>query len=235
MNYDPHYEVKYNQGIEIPRYDIYSQSSVIRNNDSNYKEAYSVTGNQQLSLVQEPVQKYKMYSHYLSISSSNRDSVNYPLHYDYRINFDQPFKNIKVIELISAIFPNQPASSSGGDILNESHLVLDIDELNYIEFPNNQGSQVLKGFSILPLKPPTKSSGGFINPELGCIYHKSKVFKTPLASLDHLTMKIRDSNGNLYDFGEPTGSTLKSHQNHLVFKITVEEVDRNVLNNRNVF
>lgn len=226
------YQIQYNQGMDIPRQGYSLNKGIIQ---SNYQNAHGPNANQQLSLVQEPVQKYKLFSHYLSISSSNRDSTNYPLHYDYRINFDQPFKNIKEIELISAIFPNQPAASSGGDILNESHFVLDIDELNYIEFPNNVGSQALKGFSILPLKPPTKNSGGFIIPELGCIYHKSKVFKTPLASLDHLTIKIRDNNGNLYDFGQTAGSTAKTHQNHFVFNITVEEVDRTSLNNRNVF
>lgn len=229
------YQVQYNQGLDIPTQSTYKQSNVFRNTESNYKQAYSVAGNQQLSLVQEPVQKYKLYSHYLSISSSNRDSTNYPLHYNYRINFDQPFKNVKQIELISAILPNQHSASSGSDILNESHFILDIDELNYIEFPNNAGSQALKGFAILPLKPSTKNSGGFINPELGCIYHQSKVFKTPLANLNHLSIKIRDNAGNLYDFGHPNGNTDKTHQNHFVFKITVEEVDRNVLNNRNVF
>jgi hypothetical protein len=225
------YRIQYNQGLAIPN----RTHSAVRNGEYDYQQTYSSAANTQYSLVQEPVQKYKLYSHYISISSSNRDSTNYPLHYDYRINFDQPFKNIKEIELISAIFPNQAAASSGSDILNESHFVLDIDSLNYIEFPNNVGSQALKGFSILPLKPPTKNSGGFIIPELGCIYHKSRVFKTPLASLDHLNIKIRDSDGNLYDFGHPNGTTTKSHQNHFVFKITVEEVDRTILNNRNVF
>ncbi len=225
------YRIQYNQGIAVPS----NQSSTFRSGETDYNKAYGKTANKQYSLVQEPVHNYKLYSQYLSVSSSNRDSTNYPLHYDYRINFDQPFKNVKEIELISAIFPNQPAASSGGDILNESHFILDIDGLNYIEFPNNTGSQALKGFSILPLKTATKSSGGFINPELGCIYHKSKVFKTPLASLNHVTIKIRDNTGTLYDFGYPNGTTLKTHQNHFVFKITIEEVDRSVLNNRNVF
>lgn len=235
MNPFNNYQVQYNQGLEIPSQSSYRQNNVFRNTESNYHAAHGANANKQLSLVQEPVQKYKLYSHYISISSSNRDSTNYPLHYDYRINFDQPFKNIREIELISAILPNQPAASSGADILNESHFVLDIDELNYIEFPNNVGSQALKGFAILPLKAATKNTGGFINPELGCIYHQSKVFKTPLASLDHLTIKIRDNNGNLYDFGQPNGVTSKTHQNHFVFKITVEEVDRTVFNTRNVF
>jgi hypothetical protein len=171
------------------------------------------------------------YEEYISISSSNRSS-DYPLHYDYRINFDSPYKNVKKIEMISAILPNQGASSSSGDILNESHLIIDIEGLNYIEFPN-VGKAGLKGFSILPLKKSTKDTGGFIVPELGCIFHKSKVFKTPLANLSHLHIKIRDSEGNLYDFGETSGTNSKTHQNHFVFKITVQEVKR--LRTQNVF
>ena len=196
---------------------------------------YNLDNSKNLSISQESNVSYYEYEHYVNVSSSNRDTSNYPLHYDYRINFDFPFKNVKKIELISAIIPNQPASVSSGDILNESHLVVDLEEINYIEFPNNIGSNSLKGFAILPLKAPTKGTGGFINPELGCIYHKSKVFKTPLASLQHLTVKIRDYLGNLYDFGSTGGSSDKTLQNHFVFKITCEEVSRIPLAHRNEF
>lgn len=186
----------------------------------------------QLSIKQEPNISYTEYESYVSISSSNRDSTNYPLHYNYRINLDFPYKNVKKIELISAILPNQAASSSGGNILNEPYLTVDIDELNFIEYPNNIGSSALKGFAILPLKPAT---GGFINPELNCVFHKSKVYKTPLGSLSNFSIKIRNSVGELYDFGVSGGSTDKEYQNHFVFKITIQEVDRTILNMRNVY
>ncbi len=226
--YGSSYELQYNGGLEIP-------TSSFKTMYKNLPLAHEEEGNRQFSLKTEPDISYTEFEHYISISSSNRDSTNYPLHYNYRINFDFPYKNVKKIELISAIFPNQPASSSGGDILNESHLIIDIEQFNYIEFPNNTGSNPCKGFAILPLNPATKTSGGFINPELGCVYHKSKIFKTPLASLDHISIKIRDYQGNLYDFGHPNGNTTKSHQNHFVFKITTEETNRKVLNQRNVF
>lgn len=226
--YGSSYELKYDNGLEISSGDFNTMYK-------NLPFAHQKQGNNQLSVSSEPKIEYVEYEHYINVSSSNRDSVNYPLHYDYRINFDYPFKNIKKIELISAILPNQAAASSGGNILNESHLVVDVDEINYIEFPNNIGSSPLKGFAILPLKAPTQTTGGFINPELGCIYHKSRVFKTPLASLDHMTVKIRDYQGNLYDFGVTAGSTARAYQNHLVFKITVEETRREKLNHRNVY
>lgn len=193
----------------------------------NYSEAHEPI--QSLSIINEPNVKYTRYENYISISSSNRDTDNYPKHYDYTINFDQPYKNIKYIELISAVLPNV----SG--ILDEPYLAIDIDEINYIEFPNNKGSANLKAFSILPLKTPVKLSGGFINPELGLVYHKKKVFKTPLASLSKFNVKIRDYTGNLYTFGNSSGSTDKALQHHFVFKITTEEVSRENVRHRNVY
>jgi hypothetical protein len=203
--------------------------------NENLNKVYSQDYNLPLSVINEPSMEYTTHDNYLSISSSNRDVSSYPLHYSYRINLDQPFKNVKKIEMISAILPNQPATVSSGDILNEPYLIIDVEEFNYIEFPNNVGSSALKGFSILPLKSPTKSTGGFINPELGCIYHKSKVFKESLASLSSITIRIRDHQGNLYDFGQGAGSTNKDYQNHFIFKITTEEVSRKKLNHRSVY
>ena len=146
----------------------------------NYEEAFGQDNSTMFSVINEPNVRYTLFENYISISSSNRDIMNYPLHYDYSISFDQPYKNIKSVELISAILPNTPG------VLDEPFLAIDIEELNYVEFPNNEGSANLKAFSILPLKTPVKNIGGFINPELGCVYHKKKVFKTPLASLYNL-------------------------------------------------
>jgi hypothetical protein len=168
--------------------------------------------------------------YYVNISSNNRDSTNYPLHYNYRINLDSQFKNVKSVELVSAIFPNQPAASSGGNILNEPFLIVDVEELNYIDFPDNVGSPALKGFGVIPLKVPTQTSGGFIIGELGCIYHTKKEFYGTLGSLSRFTIKIRDCNGNLYDFGSTGGSTSKSFQNFFVFKITTQEISQKYIN-----
>lgn len=228
--YGSNYAIKFFGDNTIPNPSVnYNRNlgSFPFNGSGNIDQHFSVKNEKDVS--------YEQFEEYISISSSNRDSVNYPLHYDYRINFDTPYKNIRKVELISAIFPNQPASSSSGDILNESHLILDIDNLNYIEFPNNTGSKSLKGFSILPIKGTVKTSGGFIVPELGCIYHKAKVFKTPLASISYFNIKIRDYSGELYDFGEPVGSTNKALQNHFVFKITIEDVSKESLEQKNVY
>lgn len=224
------YSLKFKGNLQIP--DDYTKGYPTM--DINYP----INNNNQkkpISVINEPDIIYTTHDEYISLSSSNRDSVNYPLHYNYRFKFDHPYKNVKKIELISAILPNKGSSSSAGDILNEPLIILDIDQLNFIEFPNNVGSQSISAFSILPLKPSTKSTGGFINPELGCMYNTSKIFKTPLASLDHFNIKLRNVNGDLYDFGQAVGSTDKEYQNHFVFKITIEEASRKVLRHRNVF
>lgn len=225
------YSLKFKGNLQIP--DDYNKGFPTMN--VNFPINKNQVNNEPISVLNEPHIVYTNHEEYISLSSSNRDSVNYPLHYDYRFKFDHPYKNVKKIELISAILPNKGASSSSGDILNEPSIVLDIDQLNFIEFPNNVGSRSIKAFSILPLKAATKSTGGFINPELGCMYNTSKVFKTPLASLDHFSIKLRSIKGELYDFGQPNGSTDEAFQNHFVFKITIEEAARKVLNQRNVF
>ncbi|HEY9701931.1 MAG TPA: hypothetical protein V6C58_05775 [Allocoleopsis sp.] len=200
---------------------------------SNYPHVYSEQANRNISHNIEPNMKYTNRVQYVHVSSNDRDTVNYPKHYDYMIKFDTPFRNVKCVEMISAIVPNQPASSSGGDILNEPFLIVDIDELNFIEFPNS-GNSVNRGFAILPLKTPTKGSGGFINPELGCIYKTVRIFDTP-THISRMSIKIRDMNGNLYDFGS-SGSTSKTHQNSFVFKIVTEEVQKgNDMKYRNVY
>lgn len=183
---------------------------------SNFPYVFDKEEHSALGILKE--QKSILYAHNLHISSADRDTTNYPLHYNYRIHFEE-IKNVKKVELISAIFPNQPASSSGGDILNEPYLTLDIQELNCIEFGEVASN---KSFSILPLKTPNKSSGGFINTETCCMDKTSKVFKTS-RNLSVLTIQIKDMSGNLYDFGQPTGSTAKAYQNAFTFKIINEE------------
>src|SRR4029079_1802362 len=134
--------------------------------------------------------KYAYDIKYLTVNSASR-GPEYPKHYDYRLNLKNVYKNVKQVELASAILPNQPAT-----ILDEPFLSIDIEELNYIDFSDTPTTH--KAFAVLPLKPPTKATGGFINPELGSIYHTALTFHKPLAKLSALTIKIRDMYGNLY-------------------------------------
>jgi len=194
----------------------------------NYDEVFSKQNNAQLSVIQERNVKYVYFEEYLAINSNSRDPINYPKHYDYKLNLEKVYKNVKRVEMISAILPFQPP-----DILKEPFLSVDIEELNYITFSETPTAH--KAFAVLPLKPPTSTNDGFINPELGSIYHTALTFRTPLAKLSTLTIKIRDMSGNLYYFGQPNGTTDKAHQNSFVFRITVEETNRSSINQRNVY
>ncbi len=199
--------------------------------NNNYDYVFSKNSNRKYSNIVEPNINYSQKEIFLHISSNDRDTTNYPLHYDYRVNFDT-IKNIRQAEIVSVIFPNQPASSSGGDILNEPFLMVDIPELNFIEFGNLATQN--KAFSILPLKAPNKTADGFIVPETRCMTKTIRTFNNPI-SLSNLTIKIRDVSGNLYDFGASSGSTNKKYQNAFTFKFVIEEVDRNILEQRNIY
>jgi hypothetical protein len=195
----------------------------------SYKEpimSSDLRPSQNLSVLQEKNIKYETTTHYLNINSADRDIGNYPLHYDYKINFDTNYKNVCSIELISAVLPNSL------NILIEPYLTLDIDGINVIDFANTSISH--RGFTTLALKSPTNSNG-FIVPDLGPIFHTMYHPKTPLASLNSFSIKWRNVSGALYTFNEPSGSILKKDQHSLLFRIVCKEVSRENLNHRNVF
>jgi hypothetical protein len=159
------------------------------------------------------------YPKYQQISSNDRDTAIYQEVNHYRINFQSKLKNIVEIELITAIFPNTT------NILLEPYLVLEIDELSSnIEFSSND---INKAFAILPLKKPNDTTGSFIVPELGQNRQTVMYFRTPLASLDRMTISIKDMNGNLFNFGSDTLTPTKALQNTFLFKITTLDPDTN--------
>lgn len=194
-----------------------AMETIPKNISTNY-------GLNESSNFQDSSNNVNLYEHYVCVNSGNRNSTNYPLHYNYRINFNEVYKNVKKIELIKSVIPNQGATVSSGDILNEPFLLIDIEEINYIQVPSS--GKTLEGFAVIPLAIPNKSTGGFINLDLGTSYQTSKVYKEPIASLTSITIKIKDLNGDLYDFGQPSGSTAKQFQNTFVFKITTQEFVR---------
>jgi hypothetical protein len=172
--------------------------------------------------------KYKTRDHYIFVSSSHRDSTGYS-HYDYRINLEKEYKNVKCVQMVTATIPNTT------NILQEPLLIFDIDELNFIDF--GKGSSAYRAFSIVPLSAPNKTTNGFISPDLGNTIPKN-VFVTPVASLNSLTVKVRNVDGSIYDFGAPVGTTDKAFQHSFLLKITSEEISQKSIPNlsyRNVF
>lgn len=149
--------------------------------------------------------------HYIFIDSSYRETTNYPLHYDYKINLKDNYTNVISVEMISCTFPNST------DILDEPVLMFDIDELNFIKAHNTLGTNI---FSIVPLKGPNKTSGGYINPELASNHRALWCGKNKqISKLSSITVKIRDVSGELYDFGSPSGSSLKALQHSFILKL----------------
>lgn len=203
-------------------YGTSTPSRGIDTKEINYPDVYEEVNNRQYSVLEEPDMKYKQREHYRSITSGARDTAQ-PLHYNFYVKFESPYENVVKVEMISSTLPNTAG------ITNEPYLVYDIDELNCIDFTTNDNNH--SGFAVLPIKP---STGAFINPELGCMYHTSYYPKPPV-KLSRLTIKIRDVNGDLYDFGFPNGTSDKLYQNSFMLKIVTEEADKSCLNLRNVY
>ena len=201
-------------------------SFVKNNNEYDFRFDQLTKKPDNFSIAKEKGIRYTIQEETVFVSSSSRDTSVYPLHYDYKINFDRPYKNVKRVEIVSVVLPNV----SG--ILDEPVVVFDINELNY--FPSSSGYK--KVFAVLPVQSPNKATDGFIN--LTGINTKNSTtlqYKTPLALLAGISVKIRDITGALYNFGAANGSVLKKEQHHFILKITTEEKTRESLQSRNVY
>jgi hypothetical protein len=207
-------------------FDKYTQINEKKTNETDYTAVYKNPNN--LSVEVENNIKYTTHIEHLCVDSKDRDTVSYPRVNEYKINLQTPYKNVKSIEMISAIIPNQAQT---GSITDEPYLIIIIDELNNIQCTDNSTTGA---FTILPLKAPTKSSGGFIIPELGCMFKSPKIYRQPIY-LKSLTIRICDKEGVPFNFGETPGSIVKAFQNSFVFKFIIEEKDRTELQNRNVY
>lgn len=187
----------------------------IKTTSINYPDVYKEVNNEQFSFIEQSDIKYRSKVHYIHITSAARDASQ-PLQYNYHINLPRTYKNVICVEMKSATLPNVT------NINLEPYLVFDIDELNCIDFINQDSNNA--GFAVLPIKT-TSQDNSFLVPELGCIYNV-KYEPDPAKTLSRLTIKVRNMNGNLYDFGAPNGTTLKEYQHSFVLKITTNEADK---------
>lgn len=216
-------------------YSRYSSNPWIASNFQQFQghstdQVFTPAANQQRSLVLEPSIQYDYYVKYLVIRSQDRDVANYPQPQQYRINFDNTaFRNIYSIELVSCIIPDK------SNVTNEPYLLLDIPELRD-EPMECVNTHVSNAFTLLQLAPAVKS-GHFISIDKQTHESTIKYYHTPKARLDHLTINIKDVDGNLFDFGDDTAGSPpnKSLQNIFVFKITTREKSQAVLNQRSVY
>jgi hypothetical protein len=180
-----------------------------------------------LSVIQEPHVEYEYTTNYIAVESKSRDLTAHPQPNSYRIVFGDSYRNVKSIELIAATIPDK------NNVLSEPYLVLQIDEFDNIEASN---SNLDNAFTILQLNSPN-SSGSFIDLDMYICSGTIKIFKTPLARLDRMSVSIKDYDNVLFDFGDDTAGDPpnKQFQNMLLFKITTEEKKRDPLQHRNLF
>lgn len=156
--------------------------------------------------------QYDIHEHYVKISSAARDTTKYPLHYNYRIDFQTPFRNVLKVEIVSCVIPDASVST-------EPVVVFDIQELNFMSFICSAGYKTI--FSAFPISEPNAQNHSFINLKAqGPVLR----YKTPLASLSSLTIKLYDVDYQPLTFGAPGGSTSKSLQHAFILKITVQEM-----------
>lgn len=179
------------------------------------------------SFLEQRDETYTYTDNYVVISSNDREASRYPLHFSYNVDLVSTFKNVVSVGVISATLPNTTG------VLNEPYLILSINELDFLDFGSLSNNN--KGFAMLPLKGPSQTSGGFIVPDFTACCHSQALFKTPLARLSRLTIKIKDYASVLYNFGKPAGSTLKADQHSFMLKITTRELSRESLGNRNAY
>jgi len=154
--------------------------------------------------------------YYITISSKLRNTTYYPSVSSYTIPLNQTLKNIKSIELIKCILPDK------NNVQQEPFLVLSIDEIKDVTVSNDRLFN--DALHIISLNQPT-ASGYFIN--INVIDNKiTKIFPTPLSSLNKISIKLLKHDNTIFDFG----GTTDAYQNLFLFKIVCIEKDFNKIN-----
>ncbi|NDC95549.1 hypothetical protein EB077_09620, partial [bacterium] len=148
--------------------------------DNNmYTKVFDKSTSSPLSIIQEPDLQYQDRIQYLFVTSSDRDTGAYPNPNHYAIKFPKEFKNIKEIELVNIILPDK------NNITGEPYLLLKIDEIDDVMVSNN--IHIAESFAFLALANPT-TTGGFITIDKRVHENTPKVYTTPKASLDRMTI-----------------------------------------------
>lgn len=193
---------------------------------NDFEKVYSPNFNQKYSISVEPTIEYEEKVYYLTVSSKDRNISFDPLVNNYIVHFPNEFKNIYSIELIQAIIPAK------NNVESEPYLLLQIEEIKDVMISSD--SNISNSFAMLLLAPPT-TPGGFI--QIDNRIHENTVFNftTPKASLSKMSISIKDSNGNLFDFGVNSNTFNKNMQNTFIFKIIIGQKKRAQLDQRNVY
>lgn len=207
----------------------YSEYNTKQFDQNNYENVWTKDNNAQFSVKNEQNIEYEETTHYITISSRDRDRSVYTNVNHYCITLQQEFRNVYSVELVQAIIPAKNNSDA------EPYLLLDIDEVSDVMISSDK--HVSDSFAILQPTVPT-TSGGFMQIDKRIHENTIKYYKTPKASLAKMTVSIKDCDGTLFNFGTdtlPPTAIDKSLQNTFVFKIITLEKRRTELNHRGVF
>lgn len=214
-------------GEHYSRYQQQNWTPTSTSGGNDYQLAYSDDNNKKFSVSAEPNVQYEETTHYLVVSSNDRNVTDYPNVNNYVINLQDEIKNITSIQLIQAIVPDK------NDVTHEPFLLLKIAEMEDVMISNNR--HISDAFAILQMSSPV-TTGFFI--EIDTKIHENcvKYYKTPKSSLSRLSITITDMNGTPFDFGTDTPSPPnKEFQNLFVFRITTLETKRDSLSQRAIF
>ena len=198
------------------------QSNKAEYNNHDYEQVFE---NKQLSVTQEPNIIYCQQVDYLVINTASRDPIAYPNSCNFILDLNDEFKNIVQMELIQAIIPDK------NNVQNLPYLLLKIKELKNVMSSND--TNISDSFAIIQLAAPTLP-GTFIQCDKRITEYVKFHNKSKRPNLKRMSISITDPIGTVFDFGA-NGSLNPNFQCTFVFKITTEEKNRNVLNQRNVF
>lgn len=207
----------------------YSEYNTKQFDQNSYDNVWNKENNTQFSVKNESNIEYEEYTHYITVSSRDRDRSVYTNVNNYCITLQQEFKNVSSVELVQAIIPAKNNCDA------EPYILLDIDEVSDVMISSDK--HISDSFAILQPTVPT-TSAGFMQIDKRIHENTIKYYKTPKASLAKMTISIKNCNGILFDFGTdtiPPTVVDKSLQNTFVFKIITLEKRRSELNHRGVF
>lgn len=196
-------------------------------NQNMYNTVFDKASNAPFSVTQEPDIEYEQKTHFIFVTSKNRNTTLYPSISSYAVEFPQELKNIRSIELIQGIIPNV------NNVTQEPYLLLKLEEIKDVVISNDP--DIAESFAFLTMASPCTSDGYFIALDKKIHENTPKKYDTPKASLQKLTISITKHDGTLFNFGSDSSPPNKSLQHTFVFKIITLEKKRAVLSHRNLY
>lgn len=196
-------------------------------NQNNFENVFNKASNIPFSIQQEIDIEYEKKTHFVFITSKNRNTTLFPNISQYAVELPSEFKNIHSIELIQGLVPNV------NNVTQEPYLLLKIDEINDVMISNDPN--IAESFAFLTMASPCTSDGYFIALDKKIHENTPKIFYTPKASLQKLTISVTKHDGALFNFGSDSSPPNKSLQHTFVFRIITLEKKRAPLLHRNVY